>query len=420
MASIADQLISSGLQTSQQAPDIKGAVESGVGIAQTIENVQRNRELLEQKKQELHVQKIGKLIDAMEAVKNLPSAGSKNAYLKYYIPKVTNALGLQDFVPPETMEMIKADPDQVKKFGLLKAQIQNGSLTYEQAVSKMDPEEWANMSDKDVQQLDAAEKFRTQQEGLEHRASMFAGAAGSPKEHTLATNDLQKFGAEVANPTTRRALGNHKQIIDATDRVKGLSDQIGMGRGEFPPKDESEPQYISRLNKATSQQVEEVVKVMDNILSTRGQQTVSGAEHLRPVTYEGLVQKYGERISGVPAGLGQGKFLELALDSIDRERKIAVQKRNEIANSLKTSYPRAAKYYNKEMDEIINSGGKQVNAQGTAANGASKIAAVADSVRKHFPDIKQLDSAKLRQSLPNLSEDEFQQLMQQLQPQEGE
>jgi hypothetical protein len=368
MAGFADQMVQSGLQSSQQFPDLAKNVESGVGIAQTIENVQRNRELLEQQKQQLQTQKVGKLIDAMEAGAKMPSTGARNAYMKYYIPKVQDALGLQDFIPPETLEMIKADPEQVKKFGLLKSWIMNGHdsegnpFDYITAVAKMDPEEWANLSDKDVNQLEASEKFRVQQQGLGQRAAMFAGAPGSPKEQTLANTDLAKFSEAVSNPSNRKAIGMHKAIIDSADRVGAFENAIGMPTGKNPPPNETEPQYIARLNKADRRQVEEVVKNLDAILSMRGQQTVSGAEHLRPATIEGFFQKYGESISNMPTGLNQGKFLERALDSIHRERALAAQKYTDIANSLKSAYPRAEKYFGKRMDAMISGGSKKVQA----------------------------------------------------------
>lgn len=81
------------------------------------------------------------------------------------------ALGLQDFIPAETMAMIQADPEQAKKFSLLKTKIMNGEMDFNSAVAQMDPEAWAMLDDKEVLQLEAAEKFRIQQEEAAARAS---------------------------------------------------------------------------------------------------------------------------------------------------------------------------------------------------------------------------------------------------------
>lgn len=170
MATLAEQLVGSALQSSQQAPDITKSITSGAALAQSVQQVQQNREKIELEKQQHQLMKVDKLTSAMEAGAKMKSKSARNAFFKNYIPSMQQALGLQDFIPADTMKMIEADPEEAKKFSLLKTKIMNGDMTYDQAVAQMDPEAWVVMDDNEVLQLEASEKFRIQQQEMNKRS----------------------------------------------------------------------------------------------------------------------------------------------------------------------------------------------------------------------------------------------------------
>lgn len=168
-------------------------LKAGADLAQGIMAVQDRRKELELQKQQLQMQKVDKLTSAMEVGAKIPSKSARNAYFKEYIPKMQAALGLQDFIPAETMAMIQADPEQAKKFSLLKTMIMNDEIDFNGAVAKMEPEAWAMLDDKEVLQLEAAEKFRIQQQEATKRAN----APGGRLSDQFDRREISKLNNEV-------------------------------------------------------------------------------------------------------------------------------------------------------------------------------------------------------------------------------
>lgn len=240
MAGIADLLIQSGLKSSMEQADVTGAAASGAQmgaqLAQTINNTQKTRADIEAEKQKIQLMKVDKLTSAMEIGAKIPSKSARNAYFKNYIPSMQAALGLQDFVPPETMAMIQADPEQAKKFSLLKTKIMNGAMTYDQAVASMQPEEWAMLDDKEVLQMEAAEKFRVQQQEQNARApgdrlaDQFAKnkMIDFKKQFDTATNKLRERYIAGNTAVNLIELGNPIADEASKGQIARLSGEVGV------------------------------------------------------------------------------------------------------------------------------------------------------------------------------------------------
>ena len=166
-------MAASGLESSKEVADVAGnfdrGVKTGAALAQSVENIQASRAQVEAEKQKIQMAKVDKLTSAMEIGAKMPSRSARNAYFKNYIPKMQAALGLQDFIPAETMAMIQADPEQAKKFSLLRNKIMNNEMDFATATNNMQPEEWAALDDREVEQMEAAEKFRIQQQKQDSR-----------------------------------------------------------------------------------------------------------------------------------------------------------------------------------------------------------------------------------------------------------
>lgn len=213
MAGLSEMLFSSASESSQKVPELGQAVNQGAQLAQHIQNVEAQRLQMEQAKQELQIKKVDKLTSAMETGAKIKSKSARNAFFKNYIPKMQAALGLQDFIPEDTMNMIQADPEQAKKLSLLKSQILNGQISYDQAVASLDPEQWASLDDSELTQLEAAEKFRVQQANTSERAAAMAGQ--SQVKNTR--EDIDSLRKEfISNPVSKET----KEINSSYDRIK--------------------------------------------------------------------------------------------------------------------------------------------------------------------------------------------------------
>jgi hypothetical protein len=233
--SIADMLVQGTIQAGQKAGD---DIKTGAQLAQTVEQIASNRAMLEQKRQELQMQKVEKLTTAMEVGAKMKSKSARNAYFKNYIPNMQNALGLQDFIPQETMAMIQADPEQAKKFSLLKTKIFNGDMTYDQAVATMEPEEWAMLDDSEVVQLEAAEKFRVQQGNTTARAGMINNR--SEGQFDITQYQKVKDDFEANTKESRSALTNVMNAkglleVDGPISSEAVKTQLARLTGEKGP-----------------------------------------------------------------------------------------------------------------------------------------------------------------------------------------
>lgn len=111
MASIAEQIVGSALQSAQQAPDIAGNMAKGAQLAQQAEQISQNRAKLEQAKQEHELAKFEKVGGWIDTASKMPDGAAKKAFLRNFVPNGIKALGLQDKVDPTVFSMIQGDPN---------------------------------------------------------------------------------------------------------------------------------------------------------------------------------------------------------------------------------------------------------------------------------------------------------------------
>jgi hypothetical protein len=225
MASVAETLIKSSLDLVSQPLKSGEGIAIGAQLAQNMENLKFQREQMEQQKQQLQMQKVDKLTSAMEAGAKMKSKSARNAFFKTYIPQMQAALGLKDFVPEATMAMIQADPEQAKKFSLLKTKIMNGDLDYNQAIAQMEPEAWATLDESEVVQLEAAEKFRIQQEEQNKRAA----SPNSRLSEQFDTRELSKLNNDVR--TAFKPIEDQKKALrTAYDSLNSIQADLAANK----------------------------------------------------------------------------------------------------------------------------------------------------------------------------------------------
>lgn len=159
--------------------------------------------------------------------------------------------------------------------------------------------------------------------------------------------------------SSRSELGQIKANIRNAETIKTLSNSLGVDHGKNANPNETPEQRVARYNSADPRQVAEIVKSLDRMLS-QGNPTISGQEHLTPTTFEGLSQKFGEKVLNVPKGANQGQFIDRILETVDREHATNSQMRDNIidaqAGAFKQLYPNAAD----KVDILANTSKKSI------------------------------------------------------------
>lgn len=220
------------------------------------------------------------------------------------------------------------------------------------------------LSDNDLNMLKTQLADERDQQKMKHETElekikwgMLANSSGKSDSQLDAKHmdRLTKFTDKVLNPTSRGYLGSLQKRIDSADSIGTLLGGLTVN-GQPVPANETKEQRIQRFNQADSRQIAEVVKSLDSMLS-QGAATVSGQEHLTPSTFEGLKQKFGEKLFNAPKGANQGEFLERFNDTIQREKSLYSQKKKVAHEGLKLGIPDLVKMDPKRIDDILEKAG---------------------------------------------------------------
>jgi hypothetical protein len=175
-------------------------------------------------------------------------------------------------------------------------------------------------------------------------------------KHSQATEKMDEktnrrfsdFAKQVANPTTRNALGNFGKNLASADRIKVLTDSFTSG---LKP---GSPEEIAALNRLTSTQSEEVTKSLDSLLSG-GQSTISGADHLRFTTMQSKWADLKAKYGGSPQGAELGEFLSQALETVNRERDYNQKQVERILGGMGEGYSDLRKKDQNRFNSILGS-----------------------------------------------------------------
>jgi NACalpha-BTF3-like transcription factor len=225
MASIAEMLVGSTIQQAQKAPDITGAVESGAKLAQTAEQIKMQRQQMEDRKQEVQMQKANSIVDTIKIAAQSKDRNLRNFMLKKVVPGKVAALGMDKFFTPETLEMLQSsDEVQKKVLGLqlqLDQQVRSGEITgaeaYQRAQSVLsNPEELAML---DTDQIFEAQKFSASEEGKGFRAQMVAEAAMAKQRDTQESTAKVTLARNTANRYDDYLAGGGKSGMESSLRL---------------------------------------------------------------------------------------------------------------------------------------------------------------------------------------------------------
>ncbi len=140
MASIAEMLVSSGLQ--QASAPAQGTPGSGIAVgaqiadnrqtqaanlAKHVEAVQQAKLKNEADKQAAHVAKIEKVGDWLKTHATMPDGPAKKAFLNGFVKKGISALGVEGDIDPTALEIMTSDPNFV---AFISDKIQSGEFKF--------------------------------------------------------------------------------------------------------------------------------------------------------------------------------------------------------------------------------------------------------------------------------------------------
>lgn len=181
--SIADMLIQGSSETAQSTgAGLESGIKTGAALAQNIQEMQFKRQAIEQKKQDLSLQKIKSVADTLKLANDSKDPKLRNLLLNQVAPNKAKALGVEQVYTPDFFEAVKQAPVLLAKAnGLrlhLEDEVNNGRMTGGQAAqiytSQLGDVEGLAASDFD--KFSAAQKFSVSEEGKTQRAHELAQA----------------------------------------------------------------------------------------------------------------------------------------------------------------------------------------------------------------------------------------------------
>lgn len=360
MADFASMIYGTANQMTSQ--DMGKQVQAGAQLALEKERLDQQQQQLQMQQQQLQTAKLEKLYSFMAGAHNYSNAADRNAYLAN-VPGYAAAMGLnQNVINKDALAGMGSDENTGKMY-TLKTMVESGEITPDDYFTIIkDKQKLAEIPATppeaiDLGKVDAnpALKDAMERSNALKVASIRASATISPDKQ------LADFGKQVANPSSRSELGAAKQMVNAADAIKQLTE------ANVPPNATRE-QKIAAYNQLTPQQNTEVIRNMDRLLS-RSNPTVHGQENLEPGTWAELQAKYGQKVLNTPQGANQGEFIANMVDTVNRERKLNADKFRTSAQSVATSLTRAKEVHGDTMNKIIEDQIKEPQSSYVSFNG---------------------------------------------------
>lgn len=291
----------------QQAGPVQSAPGQTVGNAveayQLQQKTQEMRADLDKKKQENETNKSHWLLGQIDTIGRMPEGAARDLAITAFGKQAPSVFPNFN---PDIPTLFKKDPELVMKANTAAQAYMNGQAFDPTALNAFAS---ANTPD-------ALKMINTAAENVEKikAASLMAGNKQENKDNS----DFEKLGEKVNNPSSRSTIGRYQQNLDKVETLKKFDTTIGVPNGEHPPEHETTEQKIERYNKASPQDLFEVVKAADQLISN-AQSTVYGADHLMPNDM-GLAQaKFGQWISNGSVPANSGSFIAKFMNMAQRE-----------------------------------------------------------------------------------------------------
>lgn len=149
--------------------------------------------------------------------------------------------------------------------------------------------------------------------------------------------DWESFATTVNNPSSRATLGRYQLNVDNANRIKVLESQLGMPEGQSAPPNETQAQRIARYNQATPNQLYEIAKANDNLISG-GNNTVFGTEHMLSPTIGQFTAKAEGWADNKQLPANAGQIIDTYMGTVNRESGYMLQRRDNAVNGVAAGY----------------------------------------------------------------------------------
>lgn len=135
MATIAEMLVNSGLQSSQQAPDFGQAISRGAEMAAHVEQVKLQRMKLEQDKKQLQDHRLKEFVTAIDKGKDFKDPTAKKNYYTKFLPRYRDQLNLTEVFPDDNLAFLVNNDENLARVRTLTQLVADGKMTGEVAVT---------------------------------------------------------------------------------------------------------------------------------------------------------------------------------------------------------------------------------------------------------------------------------------------
>ena len=247
-------------QAQNTGSNINAGVKTGAELAQSIETLKNQRAQIEQKKQELYMQKFEKVGSWFDTVAKMEDGPAKKAFAGEFIPKGIAALGLENEFDPTALKMFQGDPTSVK---FLVDQVRRGGLDASVLITAgKDPETAAKllgaakngMLRKNFEDVGALQQAITGREGSLLSASKFREeqVQKNTRTDTIAQNQFTR------QQQAQSAAGQVELSKKVADSFAKFTSEGGMAAAESK---------LSKIDEALSQL--ESGKIKTGTISTK-------------------------------------------------------------------------------------------------------------------------------------------------------
>lgn len=214
MATLAETFVGNVLQenAATRDPNAGSGFAQGAAIAQKAEELQIQRQQLEQKSQEFQQTKMAKFAEAVEVGQKYTGKAQQNYYNKF-LPQYKKSLGLDDMISDDAIAFNGADEDMIRRQAHLISLVNKGKVTMGEAVATYhDPQKMAALFPGDPNIMDSAPLEKSFTEELNKAEQHYTGvqgqmAAQGAKSGQNIINNTESLRKELTgNPITKRTL----------------------------------------------------------------------------------------------------------------------------------------------------------------------------------------------------------------------
>jgi len=287
---IADMLVQSGLQSSQQAPDITGNLQQGAALGLHIQQIQQQRAELEQKQAEHKQALLENFNNSVAKVHEFKDASSRSQYVKF-LKSQNQQLGLG--VPDASLDFAFASPENIARVGTLQTMVGEGKLTGEQAMSVLsDPSKFSELVPKDKYQGPSWDGANLKDVDIQTASDEIAKASA---QHQANEAQKQRAGSYQTQANTRidEQAAQAVNRINTDDALKTMTQQHrNIDKALKLTGDPKNPPSVTTMN--------EVAQDVSAALAGKGISSDFKLKEINQKTVEGQLQNLKAYLSSNP------------------------------------------------------------------------------------------------------------------------